>query len=84
MFFPSTCFTGIVTKQLLQALPTETSITATDINPAMLALTKEKAGQDKRVSLQVVDAQSLPFDNDSFDCIAGQFGVMFYQSRFAQ
>jgi ubiquinone/menaquinone biosynthesis C-methylase UbiE len=75
------CGTGIVTKQLLQALPVETSIIATDINPAMLALAEEKIGLTGRVFFQVVDAQSLPFNSESFDCVAGQFGVMFYADK---
>lgn len=74
------CGTGILTNQLLKMLPMETCIDATDINPEMLAIAKAKVSIN-RVKWQVVDAMSLPFENDTFDCIAVQFGVMFYPDR---
>lgn len=74
------CGTGILTNQLSKMLPIETCIDATDINPDMLAIAKEKVGIE-RVKWQVVDAMSLPFEEESFDCIAVQFGVMFYPDR---
>lgn len=75
------CGTGIVTSHLQQALPPFSTITATDINPAMLALAQKKFSSDERIKMLVVDAHQLPFENDSFDCIFGQFGVMFYTNK---
>jgi ubiquinone/menaquinone biosynthesis C-methylase UbiE len=75
------CGTGIVTQHLLKAIPPSATITATDINPGMLALAKQKVANDDRVKLQVVDAHVLPFEDNSFDCIFAQFGVMFYGDK---
>ncbi|HEY9259748.1 class I SAM-dependent methyltransferase [Chitinophaga sp.] len=75
------CGTGIVTQHLLKAIPPSATITATDINPGMLALAKQKVANDDRVKLQVVDAHALPFEDNSFDCIFAQFGVMFYGDK---
>ncbi|MBB6270623.1 ubiquinone/menaquinone biosynthesis C-methylase UbiE [Pedobacter cryoconitis] len=75
------CGTGRVTKQLLETLSLKASLVATDINPAMLALAMDKIGKNERVEWKVADAVALPFNNETFDCIAAQFGVMFYSDR---
>ncbi|WP_394773877.1 class I SAM-dependent methyltransferase [Flavobacterium sp.] len=74
------CGTGRVTNQLLNELP-NAQITATDINPAMLNLAKDIVKNQKNVTWEVADAMSLPFDDEYFDCITAQFGVMFYQDK---
>ena len=66
--------TGIVTQALHRALP-DARIIATDLNPAML--------RSDQVRFQAADAQDLPFDDQSFDLIVCQFGVMFYPDKLA-
>lgn len=54
----------------LEYLPTEAAITAIDITPAMVERTATRAdalGLD--VDARVGDAQSLPFEDDSFDAV---------------
>lgn len=75
------CGTGRVTNQLLKELPKKTEIVATDINPAMLNLAKEIVPNSKSITWQVADSMSLPFADESFDCIIAQFGVMFYSDK---
>ena len=75
------CGTGRLTKQLLGTLSSEASLVATDINLPMLTLAIDKIGDHNKVQWIVADAMSLPFDDESFDCVAGQFGVMFYSDR---
>ena len=74
--------TGVVTRALARLLPAEASITATDLNPAMLDRAKSHRGLD-RVQWQVADALALPFDDRQFDCVVCQFGVMFFPDKRA-
>lgn len=71
--------TGIVTRALHKAAP-QAQIVATDVNPAMLAVAAQKLRSDS-VSFQPADAQNLPFDDESFDFVVCQFGVMFYPDK---
>lgn len=73
--------TGVVTDALHRALP-DAHIVATDLNPAMLEVATKRLKSDK-VRFQAVDAQDLPFDDDSFDLVVCQFGVMFYPDKVA-
>ena len=72
--------TGVVTRALARTLPAPVTITATDINPAMLARARSHAGLE-RVKWQEVDALALPFADRSFDCVLCQFGVMFFPDK---
>lgn len=69
--------TGIVTRELVRALPRAT-ITATDLNPAMVA---HGAAQVPGAEWQVADAQQLPFGDEQFAALVCQFGVMFFPDR---
>ena len=71
--------TGVVTQALHRALP-DTRIVATDLNPAMLDVAAEGLRSDK-VRFQAADAQDLPFDDQCFDLVICQFGVMFYPDK---
>ena len=71
--------TGIVTRALHLAVP-RAQIVATDVNPVMLDVAAQRLGSD-RVSFQPADAQDLPFDDESFDLVVCQFGVMFFPEK---
>ena len=71
--------TGIVTRALHLAVP-RAQIVATDVNPVMLDVAARRLGSD-RVSFQSADAQDLPFDDESFDLVVCQFGVMFFPDK---
>ena len=73
--------TGRVTKHLPSALPEGARIVATDVNPAMVDFAKERLKEHTTINWDVVDAVSLPYQNEQFDCILSQFGVMFYSDR---
>jgi SAM-dependent methyltransferase len=74
--------TGVVTEALARVLPPDVTITATDLNPAMIELGKVRPGM-QRVSWQQADALKLPFPDGAFDLIVCQFGVMFYPDKRA-
>ena len=75
--------TGIVTRKLRDALPAEAQLTATDLNPPMLDLAREKFRSGEPVSFQPADATALPFADASFDTIVCQFGLMFFPDKAA-
>jgi SAM-dependent methyltransferase len=72
--------TGIVTRHLLERLPADAHLIATDLNDAMLTIARERL-TDPRVQWQTADACSLPFDSDRFDAVVCQFGVMFFADK---
>lgn len=74
------CGTGIVTKAALAALPHDAAIIATDLNEAMVDVARRHVASD-RVTFRVADAQTLPFDDGSFDILFCQFGVMFFPDK---
>ena len=73
--------TGIVTAALALALP-RAHLVATDLNQPMLdhAATKPEL---RGVEFRQADALALPFDDQSFDAVVCQFGVMFFPDRVA-
>jgi len=71
--------TGQVTRNLIKTFP-EAKITATDINSGMLDVGK-RIVQSGNITWQVADACELPFDDNSFDAIICQFGVMFFPDK---
>jgi ubiquinone/menaquinone biosynthesis C-methylase UbiE len=73
--------TGIVTRALRDALPAGTALTATDLNPPMLAIAAAKFAAGAKVSFQPADAQALPFPDASFDAVVCSFGIMFYPDK---
>jgi SAM-dependent methyltransferase len=73
--------TGVVTAALHRAVP-EANIIATDLNPAMLEMAIDRLRTSK-VRYQAADAQDLPFDDQSFDIVVCQFGVMFFPDKLA-
>ncbi|WP_153504372.1 class I SAM-dependent methyltransferase [Cumulibacter manganitolerans] len=72
--------TGVLTRTIHRVLP-QARITATDLNPAMLARAAERLPESDRVRWRPANAQSLPFDDRSFDAVLCQFGAMFFPDR---
>ena len=74
------CGTGRVTRSLVDNLENGGTIMATDLNPDMIAVAKDIV-YSRKVKWQVEDAQSLSFNNNSFDTVVCQFGVMFFPEK---
>lgn len=72
--------TGVVTRHLASALPPSVSITATDLNPAMLDIAQQ-TGTSRPVAWEPADALQLPFADSMFDAVVCQFGVMFFPDK---
>ena len=77
--------TGAVTRGLATALPAESTLVATDLNAGMLAVAEARGAPRPEgapaVAWQPADAQALPFDDEAFDLVVCQFGVMFFPDR---
>jgi SAM-dependent methyltransferase len=71
--------TGVLTAELLEACPAA-EVTATDLNPAMVEVGREKV---PRAVWRPTDAMTLPFPDDAFELVVCQFGVMFFPDKRA-
>ena len=71
--------TGVLTRELVTAIPAA-HVMATDLNAAMAGF------GSRRVPLATwrqADALNLPFDDQQFDLVVCQFGVMFFPDKVA-
>jgi SAM-dependent methyltransferase len=72
--------TGVVTRRLASTLPADVSIVATDLNQPMLEMAAA-IGTARAVAWRQADAMQLPFEDESFDAVVCQFGVMFFPDK---
>ena len=58
----------------------EGHVTATDFGADMLAVAKENANKAgiKNITFQQADALSLPYAEESFDCVTCRQGIMYF------
>lgn len=75
------CGTGIVARTAIKRSGNNgLSVTGLDPNPGMLAVAESKtSGPDWKEGV----AEALPFEDESFDVVVSQFGLMFFQDRSA-
>jgi len=73
------CGTGRVTAHLVRSVQYD-SLTATDLNPDMIEVAK-RVTSEPGIKWKVADALDLPFNDNVFDLIVCQFGVMFFPDK---
>ena len=73
--------TGVLTRAIASRLPADARIVATDLNQPMLDRAKGRQSQNRRIEWKQADALALPIENQSFDVVACQFGVMFFLEK---
>ena len=73
--------TGALTRAISSMLPAHARIVATDLNQPMLDHAAAKQPRDNRITWQQADALALPFEDQRFDVVACQFGVMFFPDK---
>jgi len=73
--------TGVLTRAIASRLPAYARITATDLNQPMLNQAAARQSHDGRIEWRQADALALPFEDQSFDVVACQFGVMFFPDK---
>lgn len=73
--------TGVVTRALAAALPESCEIVATDLAEGMLDVAREYVPEGSPILWQQADGQDLPFEDESFDVVVCQFGIMFFPDK---
>jgi len=73
--------TGVLTRAIASRLPAHASIVATDLNEPMLSHAAARQPHDRRIVWRQADALALPFEDQAFDAVACQFGVMFLPDK---
>jgi ubiquinone/menaquinone biosynthesis C-methylase UbiE len=73
--------TGVLTRAIAARLPAEARLVATDLNQPMLDHAMARQRDGRRIAWRQADALALPFDDQSFDVVACQFGVMFFPDK---
>lgn len=77
------CGTGIVTRQLREALSAGALLVASDLNPPMLAVARRTVGGAGHVEWAAADMCELHFTDHEFDVVVCQFGLMFVPDKLA-
>ncbi len=73
--------TGVLTRASASRLPSHVRLVATDLNEPMLNRAKARQSHDVRIAWRQADALALPFEDQSFDAVCCQFGVMFFPDK---
>jgi len=73
--------TGVLTRAIASRLPAYARIVATDLNQPMLNHATVRQSHDGRIEWRQADALALPFEDQSFDAVACQFGAMFFPDK---
>lgn len=73
--------TGVLTRAIASQLPAYARIVATDLNQPMLDRASAQQSGDDRIDWRQADALALPFEDQDFDAVACQFGVMFFPDK---
>ena len=69
------CGSGRLTKHIADALPENVEFTATDLSADMISVAKTKV-KSERVTWATADMMDLQFEDNSFDLVVCQFGLM--------
>jgi SAM-dependent methyltransferase len=69
--------TGVVTRKLSATLARDVAIVATDLSQSMIDQAQTLA-TERPVEWRQADVMALPFDDQEFDAVVCQFGVMFF------
>jgi ubiquinone/menaquinone biosynthesis C-methylase UbiE len=73
--------TGVLTRAMASRLPPSARIVATDLNQPMLDRATAQQAPDRRIEWRPADALALPFEDQSVDVVACQFGAMFFPDK---
>ena len=73
--------TGVLTRAIASMLPAQARIVATDLNQPMLDHAAAREQTPGSITWRQADALALPFDDQSFDAVACQFGAMFFPDK---
>ncbi len=74
------CGTGVLTQAVADRIGTSGLTVGVDINEGMLNIARQKAPE---VEWHQAPAEALPLDDDSFDKVVCQFGLMYFDDQRA-
>lgn len=74
---------GVVARALAPRLSRDSQYVVTDLNQPMLDCAASRQPPDDRMVWRQANALELPFDDQRFDAVLCQFGVMFFPDRVA-
>ncbi len=72
------CGTGVLARHCQSIVGEGCEVTGVDIGSGMLALASRLSPS---INWNRAAAESLPFEDDSFDAVVSQFGLMFFEDR---
>ncbi len=70
------CGTGRVTNHIRKILSASSRLIASDVSTDMLGVAKDKL-KEFSIEWQIIDAQQIPFEENSIDLVVCSFGFMF-------
>ncbi|MEM8860188.1 MAG: methyltransferase domain-containing protein [Chloroflexota bacterium] len=74
------CGTGVLARDILPVVGRGGGVTGLDINPGMLAVARN---QEPNINWVEHKAEQLPFEDNQFEAVVSQFGMMFFEDRHA-
>jgi len=72
------CGTGVLARTAAEYVGPQGKVTGLDLNDGMLEVARQKA---PAIAWHQGHAEALPFNDNAFDLVVSQFGVMFFQDR---
>jgi SAM-dependent methyltransferase len=74
------CGTGVAARAALARVGSTGQVIGVDVNEGMLAVA---ARTESHIDWRAGKAESMPLDDNSFDAVVSQFGLMFFEDRRA-
>jgi SAM-dependent methyltransferase len=74
------CGTGVLARAVAAGVGSGGTVTGLDLNPGMLAVAERLA---PAIKWRQGEASKLPFEDQAFDAVVSQFGLMFFPDREA-
>jgi SAM-dependent methyltransferase len=72
------CGTGVLTVAVAESVGPGGEVIGLDINEGMLDVARKRSSQ---IDWRQGRAESLPFEDERFDAVVSQFGLMFFEDR---
>ena len=72
------CGTGVLAREAAKRVSSGGAVTGVDRNDGMIATAAKRAPE---IEWRIAQAESLPFEDNSFDTVVSQFGLMFFEDR---
>lgn len=72
------CGTGVLAIAALETVVPEGTVVGVDINEGMLNIARSKSSSVEWLN---APAEALPFNDNHFDCVVSQFGLMYFENQ---